>query len=61
MPQEQERNHDMLMIDALNELIASIWRADTELRDSSRLGESRLDRDSRRFVAWLCGGAITLL
>ena len=61
MPQEQERNHDMLMIDALIELIASIWRADTELRDSSRLGESRLDRDSRRFVAWLCGGAITLL
>jgi len=61
MPQEQERSHDLLMIDALIELIASIWRADTELRDSSRLGESRLDRDSRRFVARLCGGAITLL
>ena len=61
MPQEQERSHDLLMIDALIELIASIWRADTELRDSSGLGESRLDRDSRRFVARLCGGAITLL
>jgi len=49
------------MIEALIELIASIWRADTDLRDTSRLGESRLEMESRRFVGWLCGGASTLL
>ncbi len=49
------------MIGALIELRATIWRADTEMRDNSLLGESRLDKESRRFVAWLCGGAIILL
>ena len=48
------------MIGDLIDLIASVWRADSELRGSC-LGESRLDRESRRLVAWLCGGAIVLL
>jgi hypothetical protein len=49
------------MIGGLIELIATIWPADSEMRDNSLLGESRLDKESRRFVAWLCGGAIVLL
>jgi hypothetical protein len=45
----------------LIELVARIWLADSEIRDRSVLGDSELDRQSRRFVAWLCGGTIALL
>jgi len=45
----------------LGELIARIWHADSEIRDRSVLGDSELERRSRRFVAWLCGGTIALL
>ncbi|HEY2574565.1 MAG TPA: hypothetical protein VGH65_10855 [Verrucomicrobiaceae bacterium] len=49
------------MIDSLIDLISAIWRADTDLREGSLLGQSELDKESGRFVAWLSGGLITLL
>ena len=49
------------MLGDIIELVARIWRADSEIRDRSLLGESELDKRSRRFVAWLCGGTIVLL
>jgi hypothetical protein len=45
----------------LIEFVAQIWGADTEIRDRSILGESEMDRCSRRFVAWLCGSIIFIL
>jgi hypothetical protein len=49
------------MLDSLIELICQIWKGDSEIRDHPTIGESELDRRSRRLVAWLCGGAIGLL
>lgn len=49
------------MLGELIELVARIWHADSEMRDRSLLGESEMDKKSRRFVAWLCGGTIALL
>jgi hypothetical protein len=49
------------MLGHLIELIARIWEADSEIRDRSLLGESELDKQSRRGVAWICGGAIALV
>ena len=49
------------LIGYLIELVARIWDADTEIRDRSILGESELERRSRRFIAWLCGGIILVL
>ena len=53
------------MWDFLGDLIyavASIWRADSEIRDRSpMISGSEFDRDSRRFVARLCGGIIAFL
>ena len=37
----------------LIELVARIWQADSEIRESSVVGESEMDRRSRRFVSWL--------
>jgi len=45
----------------LIELVASLWQADSELRDRSVFGESEMERGSRRFVAWFCIGLILLL
>jgi hypothetical protein len=42
--------------------LATIWRTDSEIRDQSPMTTgSQFDRDSRRFVARLCGGLIALL
>ena len=49
------------MLDGLIELIALIWGADSDMRDSSVVGESEMDRQSRRMVARICGGAIAVL
>ena len=49
------------MIGELIELVARIWHADSEIRDRSVMSQSELDRQSRRTVAWICGGAIALL
>jgi hypothetical protein len=45
----------------LIDLVAQIWRADSDVRDRSIFGESEMERQSRRFVAWLCGSIIFLL
>jgi MoxR-like ATPase len=45
----------------LIELVARIWQADSEIRESSVVGESEMDRRSRRFVSWVCGTIIALL
>ena len=50
-----------VMLGDLIELVAGIWQADSEIRDRSLLGESKMERRSRRFVAWICGGTIALL
>ena len=43
-------------------LVAQIWWADSEMRDRSPLTyQTEFDRQSRRFVARLCGGIIILL
>ena len=49
------------MLGHLIELIARIWEADSEIRDRSVLGQSELDKRSRRSVAWICGGAIAVV
>ena len=43
------------------EFVASIWEADTRIRDQSLLGESEFERGGRRGVAWVCGIIIVLL
>jgi hypothetical protein len=49
-------------IGRLIHLVASIWHTDSDMRDRSPMtAGSQFDRDSRRFVAWLCGGIIALL
>ena len=50
-----------VMLVELIELVARIWRADSEMRDRSLFGESEMEKRSRRSVAWLCGGTIALL
>jgi hypothetical protein len=49
------------VFEMLIELIAQIWRVDTEIRDNSIFGESEWERRSRRFVAWVCGGLIVFI
>jgi hypothetical protein len=41
--------------------ITKIWRTDSELREKSLFGESRMDEESRRSVALICGGAAILV
>jgi len=50
-----------VLLQGLVELIVAIWRADSEMRESSIVGESEMDRQSRRLMAWLCGGAVVLV
>jgi hypothetical protein len=49
------------MLEELIELVARIWYTDSQIRNRSALGNSKLERQSRRLVGWLCGGAIGLL
>lgn len=49
------------MLEALIDLIALIWGADSAMRENSLMGESEMDRHSRRMVARICGGAIAAL
>lgn len=51
----------MQVLGELIELVARIWQADSEIRESSVVGESEMDRRSRRFVGWVCGIIIALL
>ncbi len=43
------------------EVIAEVWKADRELRERSRLGESAMERSARSGVAWLCGGIMIVI
>jgi hypothetical protein len=49
------------LIESLIDLVATIWRTDTEMRDNSVFGESEMERKDRKAVAWVCGGTIALL
>lgn len=49
------------MLGELIELVLAIWKADSTIRENSLVGESEMDRKSRRWVAILCGGLIALL
>jgi hypothetical protein len=46
----------------LIELVVRVWYADSQIRDSSPMtAGSEFDKQSRRFVARLCGGIILVL
>ncbi len=49
------------LVESLIELVAGIWRADSELRDNSVFGQSEEDRQNRKWVGWLCGGLILVV
>lgn len=49
------------MIFDLIDLILTIRSADQSMREKSRVGESGMDREARRFMNTLCFGAITLI
>ena len=49
------------MLDQLVYLLMALWNADSEIRDSSLVGQSEMDRKSRSCVAIICGGLIALL
>jgi hypothetical protein len=49
-------------IGQLIDLVLTIWSVDSQIRDSSAMtAGSEFDRQSRGFVARLCGGIILLL
>jgi hypothetical protein len=41
------------LIGNLMQFFVELWGADSQIRDQSILGESELERSSRRFVDWL--------
>jgi hypothetical protein len=49
------------MIDGIIEMILQIWRADSNMREGSVVGESRMDRSSRHYVALICGSLIAVI
>lgn len=49
------------MLGELIDLVMAVWNADAELRDHSLVGQSAMDRRSRRTVSIICGGLIGLL
>jgi hypothetical protein len=49
------------LIAMLVDVVASIWQADSDLRDNSVFGESPMERKDRKFVGWICGSVIVLL
>lgn len=49
------------MLAELIALVAALWKADSEIRENSILGESDMDRKSRRWVSIGCGTMIALL
>jgi len=52
---------EIRMFEMLIDLVASIWRADSDIRDNSILGESRMEKHDRRIIGWICGLVIILL
>ena len=49
------------LIEMLVAFVASIWQADSDLRDNSVLGESPMERKDRNVVGCICGSVIILL
>lgn len=49
------------MIGSLIRLVRTIQAMDTKVRESSLVGESEVDRQSRLFVTWTCRGIIGIL
>ncbi len=49
------------MLEGLIEIVALIWSGDREIRETSLIGQSEMDRKFGRVVAWICGGLITVL
>ena len=49
------------LLSGLIEFVSALWKADSDLRDSSLVGESQMDRRSRRWVSVVCGTLISLL
>lgn len=49
------------MLGELIAIVATIWTADSEMRDGSIVGQSEMDRRSRRWVSIICGTLIALL
>ena len=49
------------LIEMLVDFVASVWQADSDVRDNSVLGESAMERKDRRVVGWICGSVIVLL
>jgi hypothetical protein len=48
-------------IGPLIRLVRVIQDMDTKVRESSLVGESEMDRQSRQLMAWICRGAIAVL
>jgi hypothetical protein len=42
------------MIEEMIVLVLTIWKADSTMRENSLVGESEMDRQSRRWVAIIC-------
>lgn len=49
------------MFESLIEIVDRIWQADRTTREDSVVGQSEMDRKSGRWIAWICGGLITVL
>jgi hypothetical protein len=49
------------LLELLIQLVAIVWRADSEIRDRSLLGESEMEKRARRTIARCCVGLIALL
>lgn len=49
------------IFEMLIELIARIWCADSELRNRSIFGESKMEQDARKMWAWIFAGGLVLL
>ena len=50
-----------MAVGPLIRLVRVIQDMDTKVRESSLVGESEMDRESRRLMKWICRGAITVL
>ncbi|MEK7953746.1 hypothetical protein [Luteolibacter soli] len=49
------------IVEGVFELVSLVWDAASEVRESSIVGESEMDRQSRRLLAWICGGVVSLV
>jgi hypothetical protein len=50
-----------MALGSLMRLVRVIQEMDTKVRESSLVGESEMDRESRRLMAWICRGATAIL